>query len=78
MTQNSGDASVNGGIDVEFDSGIYLGTWVASVASGSEVDYYGGYAGSMGDIGYDIGYVKFDYPATAGGGADFEELYLRY
>lgn len=76
MTQNSGDASVNGGIDVEFDSGIYLGTWVASVASGSEVDYYGGYAGSMGDIGYDIGYVKFDYPATAGGGDDFEELYI--
>ena len=76
MTQNNGDASINGGIDVEFDSGIYLGTWVASVASGSEVDYYGGYAGSMGDIGYDIGYVKFDYPAAAGGGDDFEELYI--
>ena len=31
MTQNNGDASVNGGLDVEFDSGFYVGTWVAAV-----------------------------------------------
>lgn len=77
MSQNNGDASVNGGLDVEFDSGFYAGTWVASVASGSEVDYYGGLAGEMGDISYDIGYVKFDYPALVGAdNVDFEEAYL--
>jgi uncharacterized protein (TIGR02001 family) len=76
MTQNTGDASINGGLDVEFDNGLYVGTWIASVVSGSEVDYYGGYTGSLGDIDYDIGYVKFDYPATEGGGDDFEELYI--
>ena len=76
MTQNNGDGSVNGGLDIEFDSGFYVGSWAASVGSGSEVDYYAGYAGSAGDIGYDIGYVKFDYPAIAGGGSDFEELYI--
>ena len=42
MTQNNGDASVNGGLDVEFDSGFYVGTWAAAVGSGAEVDYYGG------------------------------------
>ena len=76
MTQNNGDASVNGGLDVEFDSGFYVGTWVAAVGSGAEVDYYGGLAGEMGDISYDVGYIKFDYPAVAGGGSDFEEAYV--
>ena len=76
MTQNNGDASVNGGLDVEFDSGFYVGTWVAAVGSGAEVDYYGGLAGEVGDISYDVGYIKFDYPAVAGGGSDFEEAYV--
>ena len=76
MTQNNGDASINGGLDVEFDSGFYVGTWAAAVGSGAEVDYYGGLAGEMGNISYDIGYIKFDYPAVAGGGSDFEEAYL--
>ena len=76
MTQNNGDASINGGLDVEFDSGFYVGTWVAAVGSGAEVDYYGGLAGEMGNISYEIGYIKFDYPAVAGGGSDFEEAYL--
>ena len=76
MTQNGEDASVNGGLDVEFDSGFYVGTWLAAVGTGAEVDYYGGYAGEMGDVSYDIGYVKFDYPGTPNRGADFEEAYL--
>ena len=37
MTQNNGDASINGGLDVEFDSGVYVGTWVAAVGTGAEV-----------------------------------------
>ena len=65
MSQNSENPSVNGGLDVEFDSGFYAGTWLAAVSSSVEVDYYGGYAGELGDIGYDIGYVKFDYPGVA-------------
>ena len=76
MTQNGEDASVNGGLDVEFDSGFYVGTWLAAVGTGAEVDYYGGYAGEMGDVSYDIGYVKFDYPGTPNRAADFEEAYL--
>ena len=76
MTQNGEDASVNGGLDVEFDSGFYVGTWLAAVGTGAEVDYYGGYTGEMGDVSYDIGYVKFDYPGTPNRAADFEEAYL--
>ena len=77
MTQNNGDASINGGLDVEFDSGFYVGTWAAAVGSGAEVDYYGGLAGEIGDSSYDIGYIKFDYPALTGtDNVDFEEAYL--
>ena len=76
MTQNGEDASVNGGLDVEFDSGFYVGTWLAAVGTGAEVDYYGGYTGEMGDVSYDIGYVKFDYPGTPNRASDFEEAYL--
>ena len=50
------------------------GTWAAAVGSGAEVDYYGGLAGEIGDISYDIGYIKFDYPALTGtDNVDFEE-----
>ena len=76
MTQNGEDASVNGGLDVDFDSGFYVGTWLAAVGTGAEVDYYGGYAGELGDIGFDIGYVKFDYPEVVNRGDDFEETYF--
>ena len=76
MTQNGEDISVNGGIDIEFDSGFYVGTWAASFIVGSEVDYYGGYAGEMGDISYDIGYIKYDYPQVPNRVGDFEEAYL--
>ena len=30
----------------------------------------------MGDISYDIGYVKFDYPNDVNRASDFEETYL--
>ena len=36
MTQNNGDASVNGGLDVEFDSGFYVGTWGSNVSFGGD------------------------------------------
>ena len=76
MSQNSGDPSINGGIDLEFDSGFYAGYWQASIAGGSENDYYAGFAGSLGEVGFDVGYVLFDYPAYQNKSWDFEELYL--
>ena len=86
MTQNAGEVSVSGGFDLETDSGFYLGTWGGSAKfdedgdgagtnlSSLELDYYGGFGGSIGDIGYDIGFIEITYPgATA---LDFSETYL--
>ena len=77
MTQNNGEVSVSGGLDLETDSGFYLGTWAGSANFGDtgalELDYYGGYAGSIGDIGYDVGFIEVTYPGSSG---DFSETYL--
>ena len=77
MTQNQGEVSGSVGFDLETDSGFYLGTWSGTAIFGGgeylELDYYGGYAGSVGDIGYDIGFIEVTYPGASG---DFSETYL--
>ena len=60
------DAAVQGGFDVGFDNGLYLGYWGSSLGygddqNGFENDVYGGYAGSIGDFSYDIGVVQYYY-----------------
>tara|TARA_B100000282_G_scaffold214342_1_gene158512 strand:+ start:11023 stop:11658 length:636 start_codon:yes stop_codon:yes gene_type:complete len=86
MTQNAGEVSGSVGFDLETDAGFYLGTWSGTAKfdedgtgpgtnfSSLELDYYGGYAGSIGDIGYDIGFIEVTYPGA--GALDFSETYL--
>lgn len=54
------DSSVNAGLDLSA-SGFYLGTWAADVEDGLEVDFYGGYEGSIGDFSYGIGATAYLY-----------------
>ena len=92
ITQNSHNPAVQGGIDYSHDSGLYAGVWGSNVswiadsgavASGSvsmELDTYAGYRGAASDIGYDVGYVRYnylgDYTAASGfAKADTHELY---
>mgnify|MGYP000156246568 CR=1 FL=1 len=63
------DVAVQGGIDLGWDSGFYLGTWGSSIASyaGSEaeVDLYTGFGGDLGNgLGYDIGVIGYFYPGS--------------
>ena len=57
-----------GGFDLSHASGFYLGNWNSNVEqnlySGAslEMDFYGGYKGSVGDYGYDVGYYYYMYP----------------
>ncbi|HER34717.1 MAG: hypothetical protein JXJ30_09395 [Halothiobacillaceae bacterium] len=60
------DATVQGGFDVGFDNGLYLGYWGSSLGygddqNGFENDFYGGYGGSIGDFSYDIGVIQYYY-----------------
>ncbi len=62
--------AVQAGADFAHKSGFYLGVWGSSIkwikdagaTDGSvEVDLYGGYKGSVGDLGYDVGVLRYEY-----------------
>ena len=93
ITQTSHNPAVQGGVDYTHDSGFYAGVWGSNVnwiadsgavASGSvtmELDTYAGFRNSIADgIGYDVGYVRYNYlgdytAATGFAKADTHELY---
>lgn len=72
ITQTKENPALQGGIDYSHASGFYLGTWGsniswledAGVATGAslELDIYGGYRGSAGSLGYDVGLLQYWYP----------------
>jgi len=85
VSQTDNQFAIQGGFDWAHSSGIYLGTWASNVDSqffgGAtdpqiELDLYGGYANELSNgIGYDLGYLRYQYP----GGSDFNtnEFYLK-
>lgn len=83
ITQTQDSAAVSGGIDYSHKSGAYAGTWASNVdfgggSSGSETDFYFGYAGEAEGMTYDVGYIYYGYSGTvfAAGDSDFSEIYL--
>ncbi len=61
------DFALQGGLDYSHESGFYVGTWASSLASSNasgelEVDLYGGYAGEIDGISFDIGGLLYAYP----------------
>lgn len=82
QSQTKGEAALQGGFDYAHTSGLYAGTWASNVTEASytgsnmEWDLYAGYSGSKGDIGYNIGMLKYYYPgATANPKPDTLEAY---
>jgi len=88
ISQSNEDIAVQGGFDLGWDNGIYIGTWASSVdfdvssadggLNGSlELDYYLGWASDIGDSGFgiDVGYLYYDYPGDDGVEGDYQELY---
>jgi uncharacterized protein (TIGR02001 family) len=90
ISQTGKDAAVQGGFDAGFGPGFYVGTWASSVdfgdvddGSGSygtmEIDYYAGWASSIGDtnFGIDVGYMYYQYPGdTVDPEGDYQEIYI--
>jgi len=68
IVQNT-TATTNGGVDFEQD-GFYLGTWVADVEDGLEVDVYGGYNFEI-EGGFTLGAGFTGYFYTG----DFDDTY---
>ena len=86
ISQSDESAAIQGGFDVEFSPGFYLGVWGSSVDFDSnedydgslELDYYGGWSSAIGDtdFGIDVGYIYYDYPGDNGSEGDYQEFYV--
>lgn len=85
ISQTNNQFAIQGGFDWASDMGLYVGTWASNVDSqffgGAtdpqiELDLYGGYSKELSNgFGYDLGYLRYQYP----GGSDFNtnEFYLK-
>ncbi len=88
VSQTQNGPAIQGGFDYAHASGFYIGTWASNVDwvslgykedSSMEIDLYGGYKGSLGDFGYDVGAITYYYPGDDIAGAidpDTTEIYL--
>ena len=90
LSQTRFDPALQGGVDYADKSGFYVGVWGSSIkwikdagasAGSVEVDLYGGYKASVGDVAYDVGFLRYEYAGNklkdtgAFGNANTNELY---
>ncbi len=74
FTQTGYKPAFQGGFDIGHSSGFYIGNWNSNVEQGLyngaslEMDFYGGYKSSVGDVGYDLGYIYYLYPNSGAQG----------
>jgi len=96
ISQSQHRPALQGGVDYAHASGAYVGLWASQVSwtdrpdwtyqkdNRVEVDLYGGYKGTVGDVGYDVGFIRYFYPGdfqatVAGAGnvtANTSEVYI--
>ena len=85
ISQTNKKPAIQGGVDFAHKSGFYLGNWNSNVDSGFvnganiEMDFYGGWKGTFGDFGLDIGGIYYYYPGSGAGNTnkiDNFELYI--
>ena len=69
ISQSRLNPALQGGVDYTDKSGFYVGTWASTIqwikdANGDapvELDLYGGYKGAVGDLAYDVGFLRYEY-----------------
>jgi uncharacterized protein (TIGR02001 family) len=70
ISQSRLKPALQGGIDVTLPAGFYVGTWASTIKwikdgggeGDVELDLYGGYKGTVGDVGFDVGVLRYQYP----------------
>ncbi len=86
VSQTTTLPAIQGGFDVEFGPGIYVGTWASNVDGGTytgssmEWDFYFGWAGEISDtgIGIDVGYLRYQYPGTSVNANNTDEYHVGF
>ncbi len=76
ISQSRLEPALQGGVDYTDKSGFYVGAWGSTIkwikdagtinstptAKGPvELDLYGGYKGAVGDVAYDVGFLRYEY-----------------
>ena len=70
LSQSRLQPALQGGVDYADKSGFYVGAWGSSIKfikdsgaskGGVELDLYGGYKGAVGDVAYDVGFLRYEY-----------------
>lgn len=75
------DIAIQGGIDIEHESGFYVGTWASSIEDSpvfghTELDIYAGWSGEItSGLTLDVGVLAYVYPNGNVGDADYVEPY---
>ncbi|MFN7572034.1 MAG: TorF family putative porin [Betaproteobacteria bacterium] len=74
IAQTAGKPAIQGGFDFAHQSGFYLGNWNSNISWLSdanpgltapiEMDFYGGWKTTLGDIGLDFGGLYYYYPVS--------------
>ena len=72
LSQSRLEPALQGGIDYADKSGFYVGAWASTIkwikdAGGDasiELDLYGGYKGTVGNMAYDVGFLRYEYPSN--------------
>ncbi len=83
ISQTNSDPAIQGGFDLGFENGIYIGTWGSSVDFGGnygslELDGYAGWAMETAEgVGFDVGYAYYGYPGDhdVPEDGDYQEFY---
>lgn len=81
LSQTNKRFAVQGTININHESGLYVGTWGSSiddyVAAGSdqEIDIYGGYKKTVNGTTFDVGALYYYYPGGGNVTTDFLEPY---
>jgi uncharacterized protein (TIGR02001 family) len=70
LSQTMQRPALQGGFDYAHSSGFYVGNWNSNVSSAIypnanlEMDFYGGYKPSFGDVTADFGFLYYYYPGS--------------
>ncbi len=70
LSQSRFEPALQGGFDYADKSGFYVGAWGSTIkwikdagapAGSAELDLYAGFKTSVGDVAYDVGFLRYEY-----------------
>lgn len=83
-SQSNNGPAIQGGLEWDTGAGLHFNVWGSSLnfkdggQATTEIDWSGGYSGTLGDLWYDVGAVYYWYPGAPGAlSYDFWEAYVK-